>query len=121
MATLDDSQDCNERATRTTGIHFRSLEQRYMKEQKVIGKNIMTQHPPWLLNNITYCYKGEHVLNHLDRTNTSSSIKSNTKMTKEVYTDESKNIDKKTGIAAVFTNITRRGLSQKKSQLIQLK
>ena len=36
-------------------------ERRYMEEQNEIEKNIMILHPPWLLNNITYCNDGEHV------------------------------------------------------------
>ena len=48
-----------------TGAHSRILDRKYMEEQKEIEKNIMTQNPPWLLNNITYCYKGEHASNNV--------------------------------------------------------
>ena len=42
-------------------------ERRYMEEQNEIEKNIMILHPPWLLNNITYCYEGENAPNNVGK------------------------------------------------------
>ena len=59
-----------------------------------------------------------HSINNVMINNASYSIKSNDK---EVYTDGSKYIGKKVGFAAIFTDITKSGVSQKKSQSIQPK
>ena len=68
----------------------------------------MTQHPPWLLNNITYCYKAEHAPYNVGKKQHFLQYKDNHQNGKKVYTDGSKNIHKKVRFAAVFTNITRR-------------
>lgn len=42
----------NKKITIQTGVHYRILEQRYMKEKKEIEKNNMAHHPSWMINNI---------------------------------------------------------------------
>ena len=79
-----------------------------MEEQKDIKKNIMTQHPPWLRNNITYSYKEEYASNNVRKKQHFLQHKVKLKKGKEIYTDESKNIGKNTDFAAVFTDITKR-------------
>ena len=41
------------------GVYLSRLEQRYMEEQKEIEEMNLTQQPPWLVNNILFCYEGE--------------------------------------------------------------
>ena len=49
-------------------VYLRRLEQRYMEEQKEIEEMNQTQQPPWLVNNILFCYEEEtHTLNDSQR------------------------------------------------------
>ena len=55
----DQNYEENERSIKPTGVYLRRLEQRYIEEQKEIEERNQTQQPPWLVNSILFCYKGE--------------------------------------------------------------
>ena len=58
----------NERSIKPTGVHMRRLEQRYMREQMEIEEMNQTQPPPWLVNNILFCYEGDkHYANESEK------------------------------------------------------
>ena len=63
LNTLDDDEDQNykenERSIKPTGVYLRRLEQSYMGEQMDIEEMNQTQQPPWLVNNILFCYEGD--------------------------------------------------------------
>ena len=67
----------------------------------------MTQKPPQLINKKIYIEKKHHFLQHTEKP----------KNTKEAYTDESKSIGRKVGFAAVFTDITTRGVLPKEASI----
>ena len=61
LNTLDDNEDQsyeeNERSIKPKRVYLRRLEQRYMGQQKEIEDMNQTQQPPWLVNNILFCYE----------------------------------------------------------------
>ena len=63
LDTLDDSEDQNyeenEMSIKPTGVYLRKLERRYMEKPNDIEEMNQTQQPPWLVNNILFCYEGE--------------------------------------------------------------
>ena len=86
----------NERSIKPTGVYLRRVKQRYMGEQKEIEEMNQTQPPPWLVNNMLFCYesdkhtgneskKKQHFLQHKEKHSSS----------KEAYTDRSKSTGRK--------------------------
>ena len=72
LNTLDNNENQNyeenERSIKPTGVYLRRLEKRYMGEQMEIEEKNQTQQPPWLVNNISFCYEGEkHTRNESER------------------------------------------------------
>ena len=63
LNTVDDWEDQyyeeNKRVTKPTGVHFRKLNQGYIKEQRKVEENHLPQLLPWLLHNIYFSYDGE--------------------------------------------------------------
>ena len=94
---------------------MRRLDQRYMGEEMN-----QTLPPPWLVNNILFCYDGDthqkwnrwqHFIQHSG--------------SKEAYTDWSKSTGRKVSYAAVFTLHQNRGTSEEasihKAEMIAMK
>ena len=87
-----------------------------MEEEKEIKEMNQTQQPPRMVNNISFCYEGEK------RSGNDNKRKQHFLLHKNcngAYTDGSKSTRRKVGFAAVFTDITRRRLYQKKPPSIQ--
>ena len=81
----------NERSIKPTRVYLRRLEQRYMEEKKEIKEMNQTQQPPWLVNNILFCYEVEtHMGNESERKQHFLQHKEKHGNNKEVYTDGSK-------------------------------
>ena len=63
LNTLDDKEDQNYkenvRSIKPTVLYLRRLKQRYMEEQREIKEINQTQQPPWMINNIIFCYDRE--------------------------------------------------------------
>ena len=65
-----------------------------------------TQQPPWLVNNIIFCYDREkHMGNDRER----KQNKGNHSNFKRAFTDGSKSTGRIVGFAVVFVDVTRRG------------
>ena len=80
------------------------LEQRYIEDMN------HTQQPPWLVNNILFCYGEEtHTENDSERKQHFLQHKVKHSNNKEVYTYGSKSMGRKVGFAAVFVGIFRKG------------
>ena len=106
--------------TEPTGVNLRKLEQRYMKEQREVEEDHQAQQHPWLLNDISFCYDRELPANNDNKKKHFLQHKEKHKNIKEAYTDGLKSIGKMVSFAAVFTDITRRGLCLKKLQFKNL-
>ena len=113
LNTLDNREDQNyeenKRSIKPMDVYLRRLEQRYMEEKKEIKEMNQTQQPPWLVNNILFCYEVEtHMGNESER-------KQHFLLQKEkAYTDGSKSIGRKLGYAAVFAEgHQKRGTSRR--------
>ena len=103
---MDDIEDQNYEGNystiKTTGAYLR-----YMEKQKEIKEMNQTKQPPWLINNILFCYEEEtHMGNDNVKKQHFLQLKGKYSNNKEVYTDRSKSTGRKVGIAAVFENIT---------------
>ena len=61
--TLDNNEDQiyeeNERSIKFSGVYVRITKQRYVEKQMEIEEMNQTQHPPWLVNSILFCYEGD--------------------------------------------------------------
>ena len=79
--TEDQNYVGNEGATKPTGVHLRKLEQGYMKEQRGVEENHLAQQPPWLINNIHFCYVGDSPANNNNEKKHFHSIKIPRKLT----------------------------------------
>ena len=77
-----------------------------MEEQKKLEEMNQTQQPPWLVNNILFCYDREK---HPGNDSKKKQHKGGHSSSKEAYTDRLKSTGRKVCFAAVFTDITRRG------------
>ena len=80
----------------------------------------MRQHPPWLLHNITYCYKRKCTPKNIGKKQHFLQHKIKQQNGKEVYTDVSKNTWKKVDFVAVFTDVTRRRTSYTKIHTVEM-
>ena len=77
---------------------------------KSIEEINQTQQPPWLVNNILFCYKGDkHAENESQKKQHFLQHKEKHSSSKEAYTDRSKSTGRKIGYTAIFTASTRRG------------
>ena len=64
--------------------------------------------PPWLVNNIIFCYDAEkYTRNDNERKQRFLQHKGNYSNNNEAYTDGTKSTGRKVGFAAVFENIAR--------------